>query len=607
VTNQASFVQPWPQICVMMPALKQAPELPHLFGRTPRTLGIGTHTGRPHTCRREPSSARRLRYPSAATGATVINVMPSYGDRTGAGASARPGFAPWSLVSGTWERHHDLLRNAGSLVATTGVTSVMGLAFWTFAAREFSQQSVGYGSAAVSVMTLLGTLGMFGFGTMLIGELPRRRARGSLVAAALLASGLGSLVLGLTFALVISHFSSRFAQISASPSRVGLFAFGVALTGASLVFDEATIGLMRGGLQLSRNLAFSIAKMAVLPVTAAILHDRFGVGIILAWVLGGVASLVPLAVLIRRQGSRVLHRPDWAGLRGLGKTTLAHNWLNLAIGVPSTLIPVLVTVTVSPSAGAAFYVAWMIVSFLFIVPTHLSTVLFAVASADPAIIAKKLRFVLRLSLFIGLPVVFALGLGAHLALSVFGANYASLATVPLLILIAGYLPALPKTQYIAVCRAKGQVTKAAIVLTTFAACEMGAVVVGGKLGGLRGLCLAILAVGIIEGLVTAPAVVRTAIGHGRHRRAGSADPAEGAADGMTAAMIADAALGTPLSLTGLPVSGAGRAEHRTSAQQEAGLAALIALATPVTPGRPGRRSPGGGPRESGLYSGIGLG
>src|SRR5581483_725249 len=100
-------------------------------------------------------------------------------------------------LTAAWRGHRELLSNAASLVATTGVASALGFVYWAVAARLFTQQAVGYGSAAVSAMTLLGTIGMFGLGTVLIGELPRRRPRAGLVSAALLASGLGSLVLGL--------------------------------------------------------------------------------------------------------------------------------------------------------------------------------------------------------------------------------------------------------------------------------------------------------------------------------------------------------------------------------------------------------------------------
>jgi O-antigen/teichoic acid export membrane protein len=404
-----------------------------------------------------------------------------------------------------------------TLVATTGVTAVLGFAYWAVAARLLDQRSVGYGSAAVSAMTLIGTLGMLGMGTVLIGELPRRKQRAGLVSAALIASGLGSLVLGLTFVLLAPHVNGRFGYIGGTPGHAALFVLGVMLTAVSLVFDQATVGLLRGGLQLSRNMVFAAVKLLTLPASAIILHDQFGFGILLAWVVGTAVSLVPVAVRLRLTGTAILPRPDWALLRGLGRTALAHNWLNLAITVPQTLIPVLVTVVVSASANAAFYAAWTLSGFLKIVPTHLSTVLFAIAAADPQVIARKLRFTLRLSLLIGLPGMALLGLGAHLVLSLFGPGYARAATLPLELLVIGYLPGIPKVHYMAVCRATGRIPRAAAVLTAAAAIEVTAAAAGGASDGLTGLSFALLAVFVAEGLVTTPPVLRAALGHGRHR------------------------------------------------------------------------------------------
>ena len=429
--------------------------------------------------------------------------------------------SPLGAAKAAWRRHQDLLRNASTLAATTGVTSLLGFAYWAAAARLFSQQAVGYGAAAISAMTLLGTIGMLGMGTLLIGELPRRTARAGLVSAALLTCGLGSLVLALAFSLLAPHFSHRFEPVSGTLGQTALLSLGVILTGISLVFDQATIGLMRGGLQLTRNTIFAAAKLLALPVAAVILRDQFGVGIVACWVAGIALSMVVLALRLRFGGTPVLPRPDWGVLHRLGRTALAHNWLNLSMTIPLTLIPVLVTVVVSPSANAAFYSAWMLSSFLKIIPLHLSTVLFAVAAADPQVIARKLRFTLRLSLMVGLPGMALLGFGAHLALSAFGPGYARTATLPLCLLVIGYLPTIPKLLYIAVCRAVDRIPRAAAVMTGAAVMEVTASAVGGAYGGLKGLSFALLAVYLLEGLVTTPPVIRAAIGSGRHRRAES--------------------------------------------------------------------------------------
>lgn len=476
------------------------------------------------------------------------------------GPSERTAAAERSLrvtVVASWRRHQDLLSNAGSLLATTGVTSALGFVYWAFAARVFSQQAVGYSSAAVSAMGLLGTIGMLGLGTLLIGELPRRSPRTGLVSAALVASGLGSLVLGVAFAVLAPHLSARFANMTGTPGQAALFTVGVVLTGVTLVFDQATIGLMRGGLQLWRNSVLAATKMLALAAAAVILHDRFGIGITLSWVVGIAVSLVLVALRLRLSGTRVLPRPDWDVLRGLGRTAMAHNWLNLAIMMPTSMLPVLVTVIVSPSANAAFYIATMITGFVFIVPSHLATVLFAVVAADPKVVARKLRFALRLSYIIGLPGMAVLALGAHTVLGVFGKSYSAEATLPMCLMAMGYPAAVPKALYIAVCRADGKISRAAVVLTACSTAELAVAAAGGVKGGLIGLSFALLAVKYAEAFVTAPPVIRSAFGHGRHRRAESSP-----ADSCTESSVS-----------------AAQNEARKRIQQEAGIAALLALAT----------------------------
>jgi O-antigen/teichoic acid export membrane protein len=510
-------------------------------------------------------------------------------------------------VRGILAQNRDLLSNAGSLIGTTGVTSAFGFGYWIYAARFFVPQSVGYGTAAVSVMMLLSTIGISGFGTMLIGELPRRKSPGGLMMAGILASFILSIVLGLGFALVSLAYGTRFVEISGTFGRMTIFSLGVAVTSATFVFDDATIGLMRGGLQLGRNVAFSIAKIAILPVCALFLHDLFGVGIMLSWVLGTFISLVPVVIMIKRGGASILHRPDWSSLWELRKVILAHNWLNIAINTPSRLIPVIVVLVVAPSANAAFYIATMLASILSMIPNSLSTVLFAIASATPELISEKLRFVLRTALLIGGAGGLILALCSHLVLSVFGSSYVQLATWPLVILVVCYIPGLPNSVYIAVCRATGRVTQAAVFLTAAAAVEMAAIFVGGKIDGLFGLSIGILAVATLQALVTAPVVLRAAYGSARiYPVAGAATggwPVAGAATG--AWPVAAAATG------GWPVAGAATgawavaaaatgawprlqpqtADDAMRARQEAGLAALLSMATTVDPGpqRPASR------------------
>ena len=94
-----------------------------------------------------------------------------------------------------------------------------------------------------------------------------------------------------------------------------IFIAGVVLIGVGLVFDQATIGLLRGKLQLWRNAIFAAAKLLILPALTVVFHAQLGLGITFSWVVGAAVSLAIIALYIRLHGDAVLPRPDW-GLLG---------------------------------------------------------------------------------------------------------------------------------------------------------------------------------------------------------------------------------------------------------------------------------------------------
>jgi O-antigen/teichoic acid export membrane protein len=492
--------------------------------------------------------------------------------------NAQQSYGLSSKVRDAWGRNQVLLRNAGSLAATTGMTSLFGFVFTIVAARLFTLDQVGWGNAAINAMQLFGTIGMFGLGTMLIGELPKRQGdRGGLFAASLATSGIGSVILGLVFAVVVGmYFTKSLPGVGGSLGELLLFVVGTGLTGATMVFDEGTIGMLRGGVQLWRNMALSAIKLVALPVTAVLLHTKFGVGLSLSYVIGVVGSLIPASIMLVRGGSRLYHRPDWQAMRRLLPVAINHNWLNLAMATPGRIIPIVVTVVVGGKAGGVFYVVWMIASLLFMVPMHLGTVLFALASASPQLVAEKLRFVLRVSLMIGLPVMAALAIGAHFMLSIYKPVYAQLGTVPLWLLIIGYIPQMPRAQFIAVSRATNRVGQAAGLICFFAACEIVSIYLGGRFGGLDGLSFAYLGVLTFEGLITAPTVLRAA-----YAVTAAATGSFPAVPAETQAVGALAKPGPLARVTGelAKLTGSFAALPRVPDRQENGLAALFAIAS----------------------------
>src|SRR5262249_12277446 len=166
-------------------------------------------------------------------------------------------------MSGTFSRllgaNRVMLSNAAALVGATIVNSGLGVAYWWLAARAFQGAEVGLASAVIAAMVLLGTIGMIGLGTLLITEGARRPGRaGRVIRAAVLAAGTAATTLGLLFALLAPRLSADLQPLSADALRPLLFALGAGLTAATLVLDQALIGLLWGDLQFWRNVLFAV-------------------------------------------------------------------------------------------------------------------------------------------------------------------------------------------------------------------------------------------------------------------------------------------------------------------------------------------------------------
>ena len=83
-----------------------------------------------------------------------------------------------------------------------------------------------------------------------------------MIAASLVASMVIGGLLGLLFVAAAPFLSSELGQVGATLIMVITVALGAGLTSASLVIDQAVIGLMRSNLQLVRNILASLLRLA---------------------------------------------------------------------------------------------------------------------------------------------------------------------------------------------------------------------------------------------------------------------------------------------------------------------------------------------------------
>jgi O-antigen/teichoic acid export membrane protein len=403
-----------------------------------------------------------------------------------------------------WVKTHSaILVNTGSLAGTTVITSALGFPYWWLAARKFPPEAVGLASAAISAMTLLASIAMLGWGTLLIGELSRQPGREiSLISAALiLVGGIGG-CLGIVFAVVAPFISANFQALRASLGDLALFAVGVSLTAIEFVLEGALIGLWRSDLIFWRSMLFALAKLAALLVVSLWLAHSLGLTIYATWTIGNAISLAALAgyAAVKGRGYKGSYLPHWRLLRKLGSVALQHHILNLILQIPLLVAPVLITTLLSPTVNAWYYIAGSIASLASIIPTALVFVGYTSVCLEPTELARRARLTLSVAFVAAVLANGVLQPSAQQALGLFGQSYAEQAVWSLRIFAVGAFALIIKNHYIVLYRAWGRVTYAIPPITAGVLLELGALALGARLGGLSGLSLGWIAAIYIEAM-----------------------------------------------------------------------------------------------------------
>lgn len=407
-----------------------------------------------------------------------------------------------------------IIVNAASLLGTAVITSGLGYLYWLLAARQFPVEAVGLAGALVSAMMLLANVGVLGLGTLLVSEIPRQSGHpGPLILTATVVGAAASIVLGLVFALLAGSVSAEFAFLAGEPLIGIVFAIGVSVMAISLILDQASVGMLRGDLQLIRNSSFGLLKLAFLAALAWLGVANTALGIYGTWAAGGIVSVMIPAVMVlwslRGRLAFAACRPRLSTLRGLGRSAGGHHALNLALLAPGLCLPVVVTALLSPTVNAYFYSAVMMASLVWAGPAALASMVHAVGVRTPSELGRRTSFSLALSALGGLAATGVVLVTAELLLGLFGDDYATEASSTLRLLTIAVFPILVKYHFVAIARVTGRVAGAAVLLLIGAGVEILVGAMGGVIGGLTGLSLAWLAVLVVEAGIVAPVVIHT--------------------------------------------------------------------------------------------------
>lgn len=425
---------------------------------------------------------------------TGLPDLPATGARTAAGPDADA---------------NSMFRNAYALMLSTGVSALLGLAFWVVAARYYTEDAVGQGSAAIAAMRLIASI----TATTMIGAVVRYVPRAGRGTGRLVwrVYGLSSVVVcaaSLVFLATLRRWGDSYAPLGGLVP--GLVFTAACVAWALLTLQEGVLtGLRKSFWVPVGNAVFSVGKLVLLAVFAAALPV---LGVFVSWAAAIALSLLPLGWLVLRRliPRQALEQRERAPLRyaDIGRFMAGDSVGSLFSLAMINLLPVMVAVRFDAAHNAFFYAAYTVGGTMEFMAINMASSLTAHASYHPGALAAGVRGALRRMTVLLVPVVLVIVLFAPLVLTPFGGTYASHGTTVLRLLALATLPRVIVELYIGVLRVQGRTGMLAVVQGTMCLLTLGGAAVLMGSTGISGAGTAVLGSMTLVAAFTAPGLWR---------------------------------------------------------------------------------------------------
>ncbi|WP_405621961.1 lipopolysaccharide biosynthesis protein [Streptomyces sp. NBC_01508] len=413
-----------------------------------------------------------------------------------------------------------MFRNAYALMLSTGVSAALGLGFWLVAARYYTEEAVGQGSAAIAAMRLLASLTATTMIGAVVRYVPRAgRATGALVWRAYAVSSAVVCAACVVFLLTLDLWGPSYAPLSGVTA--GLLFTASCVAWALLTLQDGVLTGLREAFWVPvGNTVFSLGKLLLLVAFATAMPV---LGVFVSWAAAIALSVLPLGWLVFRRliprqaaTDRDREPPRTGDIRRFLAGDSVGALFSLAM---INLLPVMVAVRFDAAHNAFFYTAYTVGGTMEFMAINMASSLTAHASHSPERLAEGVRGALRRMTVLLVPVVLVLVLFAPQVLAPFGADYAEHGSTVLRLLAAAALPRVVVELYIGVLRVQGRTGMLAALQGAMCVSVLGSAVVLLGPAGISGAGLAMLLSMTLVALVAAPGL-RSALSGGRGRGRG---------------------------------------------------------------------------------------
>jgi len=336
------------------------------------------------------------------------------------------------------------LRDGLALVLSNGLTSAVGLAYWVLAARLFPAAQLGVNSVAISTMMLLGGVAQLNMTYALLRFVPvAGRVARRLVVGGYLVGGAAAALAGAVFALGADLWAEELVDAAGHLPLLVFFVVATPVWSIFVIQDFVLTGMRRAALVPVENLVFSVLKIALLLLAAAVAVPG---GIALSWVLSvglivvGVNGWL-LARGLPRFGADTADRALPITIGGIARFVRADYagavfWQTALFG-----LPVLVLARLGAEAAAVYGIVWTIAQTLYTVSSSMGQSMVAHSSAaDPSAVEAARRAMVRRAFTLVAPAAVVLAVASYRVLSVFGVQYAREGSLTLVLLALSAVP-----------------------------------------------------------------------------------------------------------------------------------------------------------------------
>ena len=370
-----------------------------------------------------------------------------------------------------------LYGNAYALIASGAATSLLGIVYWTLAARLFDAAQVGVNAAAISAMSFISWFAQLNMAGVLSRFIPTAgtSTRRLILIAYLAVSGVSALG-ALIFVLGFAGLAGLGPMLTVNPLLGAWFVIATVTWSLFTLQDGALTGLRQAVWVPIENTVFGAVKILLLVAFAGGLA---GSGIFVSWTIPAAILVLPVNWLIFRRlvprhvavvqvASADVLQPGI--VRYLSGDYVGSLFNAAAIG----LLPLIVVDVVGPRGGAYFYIAWTIAYSLCNISLNMATSLMVEGATRRADVARSTQRMFRLLVGLQLLLMVVVVIDAPLILSIFNPAYASEAETLLRLLALAVLPHGVNAIYLALARVQRRVGRVILVQGTTASITLAA-------------------------------------------------------------------------------------------------------------------------------------